>query len=467
MSSIREAISSDPAFTRLKSYVIEKTGLDYYSSKDEELALRLGRRLVSSGARDYGAYLRLLLDDGAGEAEMDALVAELTIGETYFFRDSAQFDALRRVVLPDILAKNAHRRSLRIWSAGCATGAEAYSLAILLKRELSAELSGWDVSIVGTDINRGFLSRAMEGVFESWALRDVPEEIKRDCFTASGKRWHLNPEYRAGVSFQYHNLASHPFPSLFNNLAGFDLVLCRNVMIYFDREMSRRLVQRFRASLNDGGWLVVGYAEVAPDLYDGFEMVMKNGSTVHRKAPASGGTPASALPVAVEPVPAREAERARPPVPKGDAEPRRSTPAAAPRARAAAPDALSGLRTLADRGEWEAAMRTCAELLERNAVDPRLHFYAGLLYEQRSLVSKAEEAFRRAIYLDRGYVLAHYGLALCRQKERDLGGARRSLENVVRLVASMEPAAALPDADGLTAGDLHALAKRCLEVVTS
>src|SRR5438270_533851 len=146
-------LSMDPDYLRLKGHVIAATGLAYYADKDADLGARLARRLQARGRPDCGSYLDLLTGGSEGEAELDALIADLTIGETFFFRHREVFDALRDIVLPDLIERNRASRQLRIWSAGCSTGAEPYSVSILLRRDLAARLEGWDVTLVGTDIN--------------------------------------------------------------------------------------------------------------------------------------------------------------------------------------------------------------------------------------------------------------------------------------------------------------------------
>ena len=155
-----DTLVSDPQYARLKEHLIESTGLMYYADKDVDLARRVGGRLATAGAHDCASYLDILCDPLRGPSELDALIAEITIGETYFFRHQEHFDALRDLVLPDLIARNQTSRSLRIWCAGCADGPEPYSLAILLKRELAHQLLGWQVTILGTDINRRALARA-------------------------------------------------------------------------------------------------------------------------------------------------------------------------------------------------------------------------------------------------------------------------------------------------------------------
>src|SRR5205085_3181688 len=118
--------------------------------------------------------------------------------------------------------------------------------------------------------NREFLARAREGRFEEWAFRSTPAELRRDCFVRSGNTWLVAPRFREGVSFQYHNLVTHPFPSLLNNLFAFDLILCRNVTIYFSTDIVRRIVDHFHHCLVEGGWLLVGHAEPNTESFRAF-----------------------------------------------------------------------------------------------------------------------------------------------------------------------------------------------------
>lgn len=455
----------DPAYSQLKGHLIESTGLAYYSDKDSDLADRISRRLLKVGLSDCDAYLRLLRNGENGDVELDELIAELTIGETYFFRYREQFEALRYTVLPDLIARNQTSRRLRIWSAGCATGAEAYSIAILLRRELSESLAGWDVSIIGTDINRAFLSRARTGEFEEWAFRSTPAELKWACFQRAGDRWVINPEYKEGVGFQYHNLVKHPFPSLVNNLCSFDLILCRNAMIYFSRDIMRRLITQFHQCLVEGGWLLVGHAEPSPELFTSFETVNAPGTTLFRKGAGFAAPIAqndvelpstwmesfrvvSSVPVSV---PARiQVEPVAPP-PDG--------------AVYSAPPQLSDVRLLADQGQWENAARCSQKLLDTDGLNPRAHFYYSLVLEQMGLHDEAERSLRRAVYLDRSFALAHYYLGLVLQKKSDRRGAERSFENVRTLVRKMDGSVTFEDAHEITAHDLMRLTETHLEVL--
>jgi chemotaxis protein methyltransferase CheR len=278
-----EALASDPLFPRLKEKVVKATGLRYYIDKDDEFSRRVVRRLSTKGAWDCASYLNILSDPVRGPSELDALIAEITIGETSFFRHREQFEALRDLVLPDLIAQNRENRRLRIWCAGCADGPEPYSLAILLKRDMEHQFAGWDVSILGTDINQNYLARAREGKFGEWAFRSTPEEVKRDCFLKEGKLWKIAPEYKKLVSFQHHNLVEDSFSPLTNNLFDFGLIICRNVMIYLGLDLMQKVVQRFHNCLTPGAWLLVGPSEPNMMFFSSFRVVNAPGVTLYQR----------------------------------------------------------------------------------------------------------------------------------------------------------------------------------------
>jgi chemotaxis protein methyltransferase CheR len=440
-------VLADPDYPSLKRYVLDHTGLDYYLDKDEDLAARLSRRASAQKVDALREYLRQLENPRDGGAELDALVGELTIGETYFFRQREHFDFLRDRIFPDLLERNQAARTIRIWCAGCASGAECYSIAMVLPLELAAETEGWDISILGTDINVEFLARAQEGRYDHWAFRETPEDIRLRCFRRDGRQWVLRPEFREGVSFAYHNLASGPA------LPGgghFDIILCRNVTIYFGSAMVRRVVANFFDALADGGWLLVGHSEPNAETFARYTTVCEGGTTAYRKLP-----PPSI--VATPPVnPVRE----RPPTPKlpSPAKPMTPPPACAPSA------SVAEARTMADRGEWETAAALCRRAIEENSLNAAAHFTMGLIQEHQRDAEAAGRSLRRALYLDRSFVLAHYHLGICLQQASP-AQARKSFENTLRLLAGRPEDEILEHGDGITVAELRDLAKMHVELL--
>lgn len=450
----RDELTGDPLYPSLKGYLVETTGMAYYSDKDEDLGRRIKRRLSSLGLHDCASYLEVLRDPIQGHSELDELIAEITIGETYFFRHQEHFDALRDIVLPELLARNRDRRSLRIWCAGCADGPEAYSLGILLRRDMAHQLVNWDVSILATDINRRALARAREGKFEEWAFRSMNNALRQECFSKEGHSWQIAPKYKQWISFQYHNLVTDPAPSLVNNIGAFDLIVCRNVTIYFASDIAHKMIQRFHDCLVESAWLVVGPSEPNMRSFTSFCAVNAPGVTLYQKK-AGRCTPAAlpGYPVMAPPLRAPAAVVRTFPA-------RKMAPSSAP-----VEQTLAEVRLRADRGDWASAVQCCEQLLKKDSLDPLPHFYHALVLEQMGRHAEAESALRRAMYLDRRSVLPHYYLGLMMQSRGDSRQAARFFENAVELLESLSEADVLADADGITVAEMKKLARMHLEVL--
>ncbi|BAE50767.1 CheR family methyltransferase [Paramagnetospirillum magneticum] len=448
------ALLDDPAYSVLKALIIDTTGMAFYRDKDSDLARILAERMAEIGIGDCAGYLDRLHCLGQGKAEMDALIAELTIGETYFFRHKEQFDALRDLILPEAIERNRTVRRLRIWSAGCATGPEPYSVAIMLEREFGERIAGWHVTVLGTDINQKFLSRAREGRYDEWAFRTMSDSLRAACFEKVGNQWQIRPEFKRNVSFQYHNLIKSPFPSLADNIAGFDIIICRNVIIYFSQATVESLVPCFRESLNDGGWLIMGHAEPNQRLFADFRTVNTPGAVLYQRVdrPYVVAEPSPPVPpplplVSPPPVvrgglPAKApTSRALPPKalsPRGSTSARPGSAAPAAAAGGAGDfDRLTVARNLADSGQWEKAAAACDAIIAASPLDAWAYFYRAMVHEQLGEDEPCEKALRRAIYLDRRLVLPHYHLGLFLARKDDSTGAERSFRNAQALLAGL------------------------------
>lgn len=463
MSPSPAELQRDPRFPQLKAMAIELTGMTFYADKDESLAAAFARRMKAAGAADGTAYLRLLTGDQA-VAEKDALAAELTIGETYFLRHAGQWTAFTDRIIPDILARKADIRQLRIWSAGCATGAEAYTAAILLKERFGRELKDWDVGILGTDINRRFLAAARAARFGSWSFRATPDDLRDRCFTRAGSHWELKPDYRAWTSFQYHNLVRDRVPL---ELGSPDLIFCRNVFIYFDQETNARILAEFHKSLPEGGWLLVGHAEPDMRLFRDYEAVMLPDAVLYRKPeggvvrPQPLWTKLAPKPSLQLPPPAASRPRRQPSAPVRRAPPAKPAPLPpmpVPQPPAAAPALAEEVEQLIRRGDWEGAAAACQRWLSQEPLDPWVHFCLGMVHEQRGSVPQAIEAYRRALYLDRTALIAHYQLG-CLLRPTDQEGAQRCFRNVLDLSQRTEPTAAVRGVPGITVEELRQAAQ--------
>jgi chemotaxis protein methyltransferase CheR len=273
-------------FEAIRRFLYAETGIALGDSKREMVCARLAKRLRSHGLRLFGDYQRLLREDASG-AELQEFINCLTTNKTDFFREPHHFEFLRHTILPRVRTKGVRR--LRVWSAGCSTGEEPYTLAMTLREECPAA-DGWDVQILASDIDTAVLAAAEKGVYEADRVADVPPDLLRRYFLrgtgANAAKVSVRPELRNLIAFRRINLMDDPWPIR----AQFDAVFCRNVVIYFDRPTQQRLLERFAAHLAPDGHLFLGHSENLHWMADVFAPV---GGTVYRHR-ASSDTPAPA-----------------------------------------------------------------------------------------------------------------------------------------------------------------------------
>jgi len=245
----------EQAFAALLTYIRRERSMECSQYKDSFLRRRLAVRMTARGIHTYQDYLGVLRAD---PAEIDALLAALSINVSRFFRDVPVFDALRHAVLAPLLAERAQtgQCSISVWSAGCASGEEPYSVAIILKELLKEKFSSWNVTIRATDVDARVLARAQRALFTASSFRDLQADYVQRYFSVQGSTYTLQPEIRQAVTFEQHDLTSHrPLP-------GYDLILCRNVLIYFARQHQSGVVQQLVEHLRPGGYLVLGMVEM-------------------------------------------------------------------------------------------------------------------------------------------------------------------------------------------------------------
>ncbi len=212
---------------------------------------------------DFPEIYYQLLDAPTFEShqEWQKLVVHLTNLESYFFRDKGQFILLRNCILPELINRKQDSKILRIYSAGCSTGEEPYSLAILLK-ELIPDLEQWELLILGTDINQEALEKAQTGIYSPWSFRSVKEDIKQKYFRLIKKQYQIDPQIRKMVKFQTLNLVKDPFPQPDSDLSELDLIICRNVFIYFEEAAIAKVIDKYYQTLQPLGYLITGHAEL-------------------------------------------------------------------------------------------------------------------------------------------------------------------------------------------------------------
>lgn len=270
---------NDGLYVLFRDLLLRRAGLFYPEHKRDDLVHGLTLAMKEGGYRNLSELYSETIKE---ETVWEAVLVHLTIGETSFFRNRPQFEAMRKQIFPDLFERRADLRTLRIWSAGCATGEEPYSIAMLL-RDMKPDIDEWNISILGTDINPQFLMRAREGLYGNWSFRELSDDLKARFFQEEKNRWRLSADVRKMVVFNRLNLAEPLFPSITNGTSALDMILCRNVTIYFDETTTRQVVGRFFNALSPGGWLIVGHAEPQASMYHQFEVHNFPNTVIYRK----------------------------------------------------------------------------------------------------------------------------------------------------------------------------------------
>ncbi|BDG05890.1 CheR family methyltransferase [Anaeromyxobacter oryzae] len=279
---------TEEEFRLLRDLVHAHCGLWFRDDSRYLLERRLGPRVQALGLKDFSAYHRHLRFDPGREAELDEATDVLTTNETYFYREPNQLRTFSRDILPALACARARERRLRILSAGCATGEEVYTVAMLVRE--AGLFDGWDVDIVGCDISRRCVAHARAGAYGEHAFRNPEVEPLRRWFQLRGGKWVVDDAVRRSVRFHRENLLD---PGALATVPGVDVVFCRNVMIYFDLAARRRVLRRFHERLRPGGWLLLGHSESLLNVTADFEIVHLESDLVYRRPatlPAGEGT---------------------------------------------------------------------------------------------------------------------------------------------------------------------------------
>lgn len=438
------AIATPNDLERFRSAIGRRTGLRFDDNKLTFLGEVLQRRLKDRGANS-DAYLWTLEYEPAAD-ELTALARELTVGETYFFRNIEQFKALAEIVLPESLRMQQRSKVLRLLSAGCSSGEEAYSMAIVA-RETMLDPS-WAVSIRAIDLNPVALQKAARAHYSTWALRETPIDTRSKWFRADGRDVALDDSIRAMVAFEHANLASDN-PSLWQP-ASYDVIFCRNVLMYFEPEQARAVVARIVQSLAPGGYLFLGHAETLRGISDRFRLRNTHQTFYYRLNDGSGSDSDCVIKFTPRQYPVRTLPRldqnvswfdeirlaservaALVPMPQQLEQPLTKAVASFDSARTL--ELLRRERFADALNHVQAASNATEQKLDLLLLEAMLLAHCGKL-------EAADETASRLLLLDAGNAGAHYVLALCREH---IGLCERAAEHH-RAAARHDPSFAMP-----------------------
>jgi len=261
---------TDSQLEQLSKIIYERSGIHFENEKKYVLESRLGRRLAELEMDNFDQYIQFISFGPYRDDEFQEMFNRITINETSFFRNEPQLNVFESHVLPQLIEARSANKRLRLWSAACSTGEEAYTLAIMLQRTLGVRLPDWHIEILGTDISEKALEVAESGQYSSYAIRSTPSLVLKRYFKEEGTHFVLDPEVRQMVSFEKHNLKDRMGAKRHGK---WDVIFCRNVLIYFDAEMKQGVAQMFGDQLQNDGWLFIGHSESLRGLDTLFEPV--------------------------------------------------------------------------------------------------------------------------------------------------------------------------------------------------
>lgn len=399
------------------------SGLNLEDRDWTPLRAALCERVATIGFPSFGQYYELL-ESPEGFGELNRLIELLTIHETSFFRNRSHFDVLARHIVPEIAARNLTPRSMRLWSAGCSTGQEAYSIAMTLMESLPG-FEKWQLEVLATDISHRALEVARAGVYRPRAVRNVDSALLERYFEPCEGGYRVTDQVRKLVKFEHLNLVKEPFPVA--ALRSFDVIFCENVTIYFKVDSTRRVIRNFYEVLREGGYLFLGYSESLWKISSDFVPRDLGKAFIYQRPSRETGTGSldtPAAPAATERGLSHRLEAASPRRPAKAAQ-----PAGPPRRTATLEEAAA----LYEARRFEEALLAVESILEVNPADLKAHLLAAKLRADREEVGPALRHCRRVLEIDPLLEEAHYltGVLLLRAGEKEK--AVDSLSRVIYL----------------------------------
>ena len=498
-----------------------RTGLQIRVQDRKDLCKKIETRMKVLKLNTPEKYYQLLLGfnhqqdmttiGSNSDREWQELLALLTIGESYFFRDRGHFNLLKHQILPELIEskrKACHdtlekKSSLKIWSAGCSSGQEPYSLAILVK-ELIPDLSAWEISILGTDINPEAIAKAQRGIYETWSFRQVDPQIQKHYFQLRKLGWEIEPRIRRMVKFRCGNLLQESFPSPSADLHDLDIIICRNVFIYFNFEAIATVLEKFYHTLKPNGYLIVGHTELSGQNLSKFQLKAFAESIVYQRQSADSEsknkTNISTLQSLQKQAKTIKNSQIKPQIivdngltkhqlsslttqpilprlPLGSStRSSQSNPDLAPaeilfqageysRAIQVAQTIIQQhpqyfdayylmAQSWANLGDYEQATQCCQQAIKTNNLSEKPYYLLARIAEEKGDLEQTKFLLKKIIYLAPESIAAYLELGSLYEKEGDCSRANKMLVAALELLKKLSPNCAIEPYDRISAGEL-------------
>jgi len=446
----------------------EQMGLHFPIDRWNILTRNLSVAMGEFGFQHFDDFLSWLISTPLDKQQIQTLASFLTVSETYFWREEPVFLALTEHLIPQlILSKANDKKTIRIWSAGCSSGEEVYSLAIAFHRSIP-NIREWDIKVLGTDINPVALKKAREGIYSKWSFRNCPDWLKASYFRRlEDDNYEIIPKIKKLVEFQSVNLTEELFPSFLNNLHSFDIIFCRNVLMYLTEDWITKIAQNFHRSLNQNGWFVVSSCELSSQRFSEFNPVNFSGAVLYNKDKNELNRPvlkflpdnpftaetAKKIPdeVKAEPIFTPQNTILTPLLNVPEVIPETPLPEEMAQLPDQGAEVIERVRQIANAGDLAKALQFCNDSLSNHKLSRDLYFLRASILQEMNRPDEAFESLKKAIYLDPKFIMGYFVLGnLCLQ-EGKLKQAKKYFNNVLEMLNSCPDDEILPESEGLSA----------------
>lgn len=397
---------------RVVSKIVERElGLIFTGSQNNFFLRNFQEAAHLAGLNNHDDLFDIIITSGTIPKEFrDSLTSLLTIGETYFFREKPAISLLKEIIFPSFIKHKAlHNCSLRIWSAGCSSGEEPYSIAILIKKYFPS-ICGKNLHIYATDINSLALDKAKKGIFSQWSFRAVDNEILQSYFTKEGNGYRINNEIRDMISFEKHNLAIDTFPGIKSNEDKWDLILCRNVLMYFSPEIIKKCSEEFYKVLKEEGWFITSQVELNDTYFSHYSKVFHDNGIFYRKIDVNSSDFHNTI---VKKPTKKEIDvnsefkvknRSNQKCVKHSE--KKENGRVIPKAEHIVEDP----HKLAGSGNYDKALNIIEERINQNIAKPQDYYLMATIMLEKGNRDKAKEAYIKCLYLNPDHLMSNYML---------------------------------------------------------
>jgi len=456
---------SDSELCRISGIISIKTGLSFPPEKYSSLINNLKSASGEFGFKDLNSFKNWLLSASLTGEQVQTLACHIIVPETYFWREPRVFTALQDLILPALVKEAAKKkRTIFIWSAGCSTGEEPYSIAIALHRAFPNR-EDLRISIIATDINEKALIKARRGIYGNWSFRNTPSWFRELYFRpVNEKDFEILPSIREMVSFHHSNLVeTGDLPGI---PAGstIDLIFCRNVLMYFTRDWAEKLSARFCKLISDKGLLAVAACELSSGLFPEFTTVNFRGSVLFRKKSKENEIKSKPdLKFKFKPIVTRILSTSEPPKkPLLNPQP---DPVMISNAKKTYDKDLLLTRDLAGKRDLEDALTACNKMISDYRLDAPLYFLRASIYQDMGKNQEAIKSLKQAVYADPDYIMGHFTLANLYFQQGNKNTAEKYYRNAISLLSSKSNNEIPEGSDGMSVNQIRQIVRRNLEKV--